>query len=99
MPKEKKGTSVVRGAGDNAPDKPIDGAKLEGFIVDLEKLDKKTQQVLQERREVYADAKAIGYDGKTIRKILRKRKIGPEKAKEEQELLDLYQVALGMVDE
>lgn len=92
-------TRIVRGMGDNASDKPIDGKKLKGFIEGLEKLDKKKDQVLQEISEVYADARAIGYDGKKIRKIIRERKDGPEKVKADAEMLMLYKRAIGMLDD
>ena len=92
-------TRTVRGAGDNAPETEISGKKLMGFIGSLENLDKKKDQVLQEIRETYAEAKAIGYDGKTIRAILKERKLEPEKRKEQAELMRLYKDAIGMLDD
>ena len=92
-------TKTVRGMGDNAPDQPISGERLGGFITKIEKLNAKKEQVLQELRETYADAKAVGYDNKTIRRIVREKKIEPEKRKEQQELYDLYRSALGILDE
>lgn len=97
--KEAPKTRTVRGVGDNGEDIQIDGKKMLGFVEHLEKIDKKKDQILQENREVYADAKAVGYSGKIIRKILRKRKDGEEKAKEEAELLMIYERAIGMADD
>lgn len=92
-------TRTVRGAGDNAPKAEVSGKKLMGFINALEKLNGKKEQVLQEVRETYAEAKAIGYDGKIIRTILRERAMEPEKRKEQEELLRLYKDAIGMLDD
>jgi uncharacterized protein (UPF0335 family) len=97
--KDDNKTSTVRGAGDNAPETEVSGDRLMGFINKLEKLDKKKDQVLQESREVYADAKAIGYDNKTIRAIIKERKMEPEKRKEMADLLVLYKSAIGMLDD
>ena len=85
-------TREVRGIGDNS----IKGSELKGFIKRLELTEKKKEQILQENRETFAEAKALGYDGKTVRRILRERKIGEEKAAEEAELLQAYRDALGM---
>lgn len=95
----KTGTSIARGVGDNSGDKPIEGKKLMGYIAGLEKLNAKKDQVLQEIRETYADAKGIGYDNKTIRQIVKERKMEPEKRKEQADLLALYKSAIGMLDD
>lgn len=96
--KDEDNTTNVRGLGDNS-DQEIEGKKLLGFIGHIEKLNAKKDQVLQEIREIYADAKAVGYDGRTIRAIIRERKMEPEKRKEQRDLLDLYKVAIGMLDD
>lgn len=96
---KKPDTKIVRGAGDNDPEKPIDGDRLLGFVESIEKINKKKDQILQELRETYADAKAIGYSGKTIRRIVREKKMEPEKRKEDQDLYDLYRAALGLLDD
>lgn len=85
--------------GDNGDEYDVDGKKVLGFITNLEKLDKKKDQVLQEMREVYADAKAVGYDNKVIRQIIKERKMEPEKRREQQTLLASYKSAIGMLDD
>ena len=91
-------TVTVRGMGDNG-DGEVSGKRLKGFIVDIEKTNAKKEQILQELREKYADAKAVGFDGKTIRAIIRERAMEPEKRREQNELLRLYKDALGMLDD
>ena len=47
-------------------------------------------------KEVYAEAKAVGYDTKAIREVVRLRKIKPEDRREMQMVLDTYCAALGL---
>ena len=91
-------TKNVRGIGDNS-EKTIEGKKVMGFINELEKLDKKKDQVLQDIREIYADAKAVGFNGKIIRAIIKERKMEPEKRKEQAELMAVYKAAINMLDD
>jgi len=95
---KKDDTSIVRGIGDNS-EIEISGKKLSGIVVKIEKIEARKAQILQELREEYADAKALGYDTKTIRKVVRERAEEPEKRKEQAELLMLYKQALGMLDD
>ena len=91
-------TKVVRGIGDNSQVE-VSGKKLEGIIAKIEKVEARKVNILQELREEYAEAKALGYDTKTVRAIVRERRVEPEKRKEQAELLRLYKDALGMLDD
>lgn len=96
----KKGEGkVVRGAGDNGPENGIDSKKITGFVVSIEKIEAKKAQILQELRETYADAKAVGYDTKLLRRAVRDRAQEPEKRQAQEELYELYKSALGMLDD
>ena len=48
-------------------------------------------------KEVYAEAKANGFDVKTLRQVIRLRKQDTSERAEQEALLDLYLHALGMV--
>ena len=89
-------TRIVRGAGDNSPEKPVDGERLLEIVENIEKLANKKAQINQQISEVFADSKAIGYDGRTLRTIIRERKMDEAKRKEEAELLDIYRRAVGL---
>lgn len=99
MAKKDKETHIARSIGDNSGDKPVEGKRLMGFIEELEKVQGKIDTHLQAKREVYADAKAVGYDNKTIRKILTERKMEPEDRKKASDLLQTYKAAIGMLDD
>ncbi len=47
-------------------------------------------------REVYAEAKGDGFDAKTMRQVVRLRKLESAERQEQEALLDLYKAALGL---
>lgn len=47
--------------------------------------------------DVYSEAKGVGYDVKTMRKIISIRKVDAAERDEQEQLLDVYKHALGMV--
>ena len=52
---------------------------------------------MEDIKEVYAEAKGVGFDVKIIRKVVSLRKQDTDKRREEDELLDLYKAAVGMI--
>lgn len=76
----------------------VSSKHLKSFIDRLEKLDEEKTALMEDIKDVYGEAKAVGFDAKTIRKIVAMRKKDLEKRREEQELLDLYMSAIGMAE-
>lgn len=74
----------------------ISGERLRSFIQRIEKLEEDKAAVGEDLKEVYAEAKGVGYDTKIIRQIIRLRKIEVDKRRENDELLELYKAAIGM---
>lgn len=72
-------------------------ARLRTIIERLERLEEDKQAVLTDMKEVFAEAKGEGYDGKVLRKVLRIRKLDKAKRQEEDAILDLYLSALGEI--
>ena len=81
---------------DNAQE--VSGKRLKSFIERVERLEDEKKVISEDIKEVYGEAKAVGFDSKIIRKIISLRKTAIEKRREEQELLDLYMSAIGMED-
>ena len=77
-------------------DSGISSDRLKSFIARIEKLEQDKAGVLEDIRDIYAEAKGTGFDVKIIRQIVRLRKMEQEKRREEEELLDLYKAAIGM---
>jgi uncharacterized protein (UPF0335 family) len=75
----------------------VDAGHLRAFIERIERLEEEKKTIADDIKDVYAEAKGTGYDVKIIRKIVSIRKQDHEKRKEEEEILDLYMAALGML--
>ena len=76
----------------------VAGERLKSFIERLERLEQEKSDIAEDMKEVYAEAKSVGFDTKTMRKIIRLRKMDTEKRREEDELLELYKAAIGMIN-
>ena len=74
----------------------VSGKRLKSFIERIERLEEEKTALADDMKDVYGEAKATGFDTKTMRKIIRLRKLNIEKRREEEELLDLYKTAIGM---
>jgi uncharacterized protein (UPF0335 family) len=75
----------------------VDAGHLRAFIERIEKLEEEKKAIADDIKDVYDEAKATGYDVKVMRKIVSIRKQDRDKRREEEEILDLYLSALGMV--
>ncbi|MFV0280589.1 MAG: DUF2312 domain-containing protein [Rhodoblastus sp.] len=74
----------------------IDAGHLQAFIERIERLEEEKRALAEDIKEVYAEAKGVGYDVKIMRKIVSMRRQDSQKRREEEEILDLYLSALGM---
>ena len=71
--------------------------QLRTIVERIERLEEEKKEVAEQIKEVYAEAKANGFDAKTLRRIVSLRKKPNEEREEEEALLDLYLSALGML--
>ena len=71
--------------------------RLRTIIERLERLEEDKQAIMGDMKEVFAEAKGEGYDVKTLRKVIRIRKLDKAKRQEEEAILDLYLAALGVI--
>ena len=74
----------------------ISGEKLRNFITRVERLEEDKSNVANDIREVYAEAKAHGFEPKIMRKVVQLRKIDSQKLQEQETLLELYKSVLNM---
>ncbi len=77
----------------------ISGEHLRQFIARIEKLEEEKRDVMENIRDVYAEAKSAGFDPKIMRKVVGLRKLDENKRQEQEEVLDIYKHALGMIAE
>lgn len=73
--------------------------QLRAFVERIERLEEEKAALTADIREVYAEAKAMGYDVKTLRTVVRLRKQDANERLEQEAILATYLVALGMVTE
>lgn len=71
--------------------------QLLSVIERIEHLEEEKKGISDDIKEVYAEAKANGYDTKVLRKVVSIRKQEPAEREEQDAILDLYLTALGMV--
>ena len=70
--------------------------QLRLFIERIERLEEEKKGMADDIRDVYAEAKSQGYDSKTMRAIVRLRKLEKHVRDEADALLETYRAALGM---
>lgn len=74
----------------------VAGKRLLSFFERIERLEEEKAALAEDIKEVLAEAKSAGFEVKIMRRIMKLRKMEPEKRQEEDELLDLYMSAIGM---
>lgn len=81
-------------AGDNAY--RASAEQIRAFIERFERLDAEKRDIVDQQKEVMAEAKSTGYDTKALRKIIAERKRDADDVAEEQAVVEMYREALGM---
>lgn len=75
----------------------VAAGQLRAIVERIERLEEEKKEVAEQIKEVYAEAKANGFDAKILRKVVSLRKKPVEERQEEEAVLDLYLAALGML--
>ncbi len=71
--------------------------QLKAVIERIERLEEEKKATSDDIRDVYAEAKGNGFDVKALRTIVRLRKLDTDERREQQEVLETYLHALGML--
>ncbi len=69
---------------------------LLSFIERIERMTEEKLAIQNDIKEIYSEAKSSGFDVKTIRQIIKLRKLDAEKRAEAQSLLETYADAIGL---
>jgi len=72
---------------------------LRAFIERIERLEEEKAALGADIREVYSEAKSMGFDAKILRLVVRLKKQDVHERQEQEALLATYMVALGLVPE
>jgi uncharacterized protein (UPF0335 family) len=70
--------------------------RLQTFIDRIERLEEEKKVLMDDIKDVFAEAKGTGFDVKILREILKLRKLDKADRQEQEHLIDLYKRALGM---
>ena len=70
--------------------------RLRLLIERIARLEEEKKAIGDDIKDVYLEAKSVGYDPKIMRQIVRLRKMKPDDRREMEEILDLYKRALGL---
>jgi uncharacterized protein (UPF0335 family) len=70
--------------------------QLRAFVERIERLEEEKKAIADDIKDVYAEAKANGYDAKVMRKVVALRKQDMNERLEQEAVLDTYLHALGM---
>jgi uncharacterized protein (UPF0335 family) len=71
--------------------------RLKSFVERIERLEEEKRALAEDVKEVYSEAKGAGFDVKTMRQIIRLRRMDEQDRDEQEALLDTYMRALGML--
>lgn len=74
----------------------VESTKLKSYIERIERLEEDKAGLASDVRDVYSEAKSNGFDTKTMRQVLKLRKMKSSDRTEAEYMLDLYKRALGM---
>lgn len=83
-----KSDDLVGGTGPNS------AARLKSFVERIEKLEEEKAAIAGDIKDIYTEAKSIGYDTATLRRVIRERKKDSADREEQESLFDTYWAAL-----
>lgn len=70
--------------------------RLRLLVERVELLEEEKKGIAEDIRDIYAEAKAVGYDAKILRQIVKIRKMNPDDRREHYAVLGTYAAALGL---
>jgi len=75
-------------------DVTIPGGRIRSFVERIENIDSELQELNEQKKEVFAEAKGEGFDVKILKEIIKLRKQDQDERDERESLLDLYMRAM-----
>lgn len=72
--------------------------KLKQLVAKVERINEEIKEVQDQRKDVFAEAKSMGYDVKALRTVIRERGQDKQQREEQEAINDVYRLALDMND-
>ncbi|MVA23203.1 DUF2312 domain-containing protein [Agrobacterium vitis] len=73
--------------------------QLRAFVERIERLDREIKSINDDKKDVYGEAKSMGFDTKILKRVIHLRRKDEQERLEEDLILDTYLHALGMIEE
>ena len=90
-------STAAAAAKDDQPARRFAKDHLKAFVERIERLEEEKKAIADDIRDVFAEAKANGFDVKALRSVVRLRKQDINERKEQEAILETYLHALGML--
>jgi uncharacterized protein (UPF0335 family) len=74
----------------------VSAQQIEQFLQRIERLEEEKKGISDDIKDVYAEAKATGFDTKTLRALVKLRKMERHQLQEQDALLETYRAAVGL---
>ena len=85
-------------AAEEQPSTSFAKEQLKAVVERVERLEEEKKAIADDIKDVYAEAKAHGFDVTALRTIVRLRKQDSDERKEQEAILEVYLQALGMLN-
>ena len=70
--------------------------EIKSFVERIENLNIEKNEISEQQKDVFAEAKSRGYDTRILRKVVSMRKRDPQDLSEEEAILEIYREALDL---
>ena len=70
--------------------------EIRSFVERIENLNIEKNEISEQKKDVFAEAKSRGYDTRILRKVVSMRKRDPQDLSEEEAILEIYREALDL---
>lgn len=70
------------------------GARLKSFVDRIVRMEGEKKDIGEDIKDIYSEAKSVGFDTKILRKVVKRFQMDPDKRREEDDLIETYEVAL-----
>ena len=87
---------IVKEADQNPKNEALNESRLRSLIERIERLEEEKKGISSDIRDIYAEAKGVGFDVKIMKTIIKLRKMNQADRDEQEFLLETYRKALNV---
>ena len=87
---------IVKEADQNPKNEALNESRLRSLIERIERLEEEKKGISSDIRDIFAEAKGVGFDVKIMRAVIKLRKMNAADRDEQEFLLETYRKALNV---